>query len=110
MAYGAGVIAARNAQANLIDPRPYAVGSLQTTFKKYSHLADLLPAMGYGPQQIRELEQSINNTPADVAVIGTPIDLGRVLKIQKPSVRVHYELKELGSLTLADVLENKIKG
>lgn len=108
MAYGAGVIAARNAQAKLIDPRPYAVGSLQTTFKKYNHLADLLPAMGYGDQQIRELEQSINNTPAEVAVIGTPIDLGRVLKIHKPSVRVRYELKELGDLTLADVLQEKI--
>jgi predicted GTPase len=108
MAYGAGVIAARNAQATLVDPRPYAVGSLQATFAKYSHLADLLPAMGYGAQQIRELEQSINNTPADVAVIGTPIDLGRILKLTKPAVRVRYELEELGKPSLADILREKI--
>ncbi|MGI6082386.1 MAG: cyclic 2,3-diphosphoglycerate synthase [Limnochordia bacterium] len=110
MAYGAGVIAARNGQAELVDPRPYAVGSLQTTFVTYPHLADLLPAMGYGAQQIRELEQSINNTPADVAVIGTPIDLGRVLKLAKPHVRVRYELQEIGSPTLADILQERILG
>lgn len=106
MAYGAGVIAARKLGASeIVDPRPYAVGSIVETYKKYSHLGTLLPAVGYGKEQIKELEETINSTPCDVVVIGTPIDLRRVLQISKPTVRTKYTLKELGSSTLEDVLK-----
>lgn len=104
MAYGAGVIGARNADATLVDPRPYAVGSLRQVFEKYGHLADLVPAMGYGERQMRELEETVNQVPADVVVIGTPIDLGRILKLNKPAVRVGYDLKEVGNVTLEQIL------
>ncbi|MDD2586540.1 MAG: cyclic 2,3-diphosphoglycerate synthase [Syntrophomonadaceae bacterium] len=106
MAFGAGVIAAEKLGASeLIDPRPYAVGSIKNTFAKYNHLSKLLPAMGYGKAQIEELEQTINNSPAEVVVIGTPIDLRRVMSINKPAVRVGYELEEIGTPQLAGLLE-----
>lgn len=108
MAYGAGVIAARNLQATLVDPRPYAVGSLKGVFEHYTQLSDLLPAMGYGATQMRELEETINATPADVVVIGTPINLGRLLTLNKPAVRVRYDLQEVGDVTLESILEEKI--
>jgi predicted GTPase len=110
MAYGAGVIAARRSGASeIVDPRPYAVGSIVETFNKYTHLGTLLPAVGYGKDQIRELEKTINKTPCDVVVIGTPIDLRRVLNINKPAVRAKYDLKELSTPTLEDVLKEKFK-
>ncbi|MDR9756387.1 MAG: cyclic 2,3-diphosphoglycerate synthase [Thermacetogeniaceae bacterium] len=106
MAYGAGVIAAKNlGAAELLDPRPYAVGSIKDTFDKYTHLSTLLPAMGYGKSQIAELEETINNSPAEVVVIGTPIDLRRVMKLTKPAVRVKYELEEAGTPQLKELLE-----
>lgn len=106
MAYGAGVIIAKKlGAAEIVDPRPYAVGSIAETFKKYSHLGALLPAVGYGREQIKELEETIDATPCDVIVIGTPIDLRRVLTISKPAVRAEYSLKELGTPTLEDVLK-----
>ena len=106
MAYGAGVIIAKKlGAAEIVDPRPYAVGSIAETFKKYSHLGALLPAVGYGREQIKELEETIDATPCDVIVIGTPIDLRRVLTISKPAVRAEYNLKELGTPTLEDVLK-----
>ena len=106
MEYGAGVIVARSlGAAEIVDPRPYAVGSIAETFKKYSHLGALLPAMGYGRKQVEELEKTIEATPCDVVVVGTPIDLKRVLKIGKPAVRAEYNLKELRSPTLEDVLK-----
>jgi len=105
MSYGAGVIAAERLGAQLIDPRPYAVGSIKETFRKYSHLSKLLPAMGYGETQIAELGETINNSPAEVVVIGTPIDLRRVLKLEKPAVRIRYELEEIGEPRLAKILE-----
>ncbi|UCE96822.1 MAG: GTPase [Candidatus Bathyarchaeota archaeon] len=106
MPYGAGVIIARKLGANkIVDPRPYAVGSVVETFAKYVHLGPLLPAIGYGQEQINELEETINNTPCDIVVIGTPIDLRRVLRINKPAVRAKYSLMELGSPTLEDVLK-----
>ena len=106
MAYGAGVIAARRlGAAEIVDPRPYAVGSIIETFEKYIHLGTLLPAVGYGKEQIKELETTINKTPCDVVVIGTPIDLRRVLHINKPAVRAKYDLKELSTPTLEDVLK-----
>ncbi len=105
MAYGAGVIAAEKLGAGeLLDPRPYAVGSIQKTFAKYDHLSRLLPAMGYGKTQIQELEQTINSSPAEIVVIGTPIDLRRVMTIDKPAVRVGYELEEIGTPQLRGLL------
>ena len=106
MAYGAGVIAAKNLGAGeLLDPRPYAVGSIKDTFAKYTHLSTLLPAMGYGKTQISELEETINNSPAEVVIIGTPIDLRRVMKLTKPAVRVKYELEEVGTPQLKELLK-----
>jgi predicted GTPase len=105
MAYGAGVLAAEKLGAvELIDPRPYAVGSIKETFAKYSHLSKLLPAMGYGKKQIDELEKTINASPAEMVVIGTPIDLRRVMKLDKPAVRVRYDLEELENKELANIL------
>lgn len=105
MSFGAGVIASQRLGATLVDPRPYAVGSLQQVYKKYAQLGTLLPAMGYGAQQMKELEETINATPADVVVIGTPIDLGKLLTLNKPAVRVRYELDEKGDVTLAQLLD-----
>ncbi len=106
MAYGAGVIVARRLGASeIVDPRPYAVGSIVDTFKKYTHLGMLLPAVGYGKEQIRELEKTINKTPCDIVIIGTPIDLRRVLDINKTAVRAKYNLKELSTPTLEDILK-----
>ena len=108
MGYGAGYMAAKKyGAAEIIDPRPFAVGSIRDTFNKYSHLKEVLPAMGYGPQQMRELEETINNSDAEVVVVATPIDLGRILKINKKAVRVLYELQEIGEPTLEDVLRQK---
>ncbi len=108
MAYGAGTIAAKRLKASeILDPRPYAVGSIKAVFKKFDHLGALLPAMGYGNEQIRELEETINATPCDVVVIGTPIDLRRVLNLNKPSVRVKYELQEVSKPDLEEILENR---
>lgn len=104
MTYGAGVVAARKLGAELVDPRPYAVDSIAATFQKYSHLADLLPAMGYGGKQVKDLEETIKHVPCDAVLVATPIDLRRVLKLDKPSTRVRYELQEIGMPTLADVL------
>jgi predicted GTPase len=104
MPYGAGYIAARKAGAEIVDPRPFAVGSIQDTFEKYYHLEDVLPAMGYGKTQMKELEDTINKSDADAVVIGTPIDLGRLIKINKPSVRIRYDLQEIGRPNLEDIL------
>jgi predicted GTPase len=110
MPYGAGVIAARTLGATeIVDPRPYAVGSIVKAFKKFSHLGPLLPALGYGKEQIKELEETINRTPCDVVLIGTPIDLRRVLRINKPAVRVQYNLEERGTPTVEDVLKKHLK-
>jgi len=108
MAYGAGWVAARRfGAAEIIDPRPYAVGSIKATYEKYPTTGVVLPAMGYGDAQIRELEQTINNSPADLVLVGTPIDLARIVKINKPSQRVRYELQEIGQPTLEDILREK---
>jgi predicted GTPase len=108
MAYGAGVVAARRfGAAEIVDPRPYAVGSIVDTFNKYPSTGAVLPAMGYGEAQTQELGQTIANTPADLVIIATPIDLRRVVKIDKPAQRVRYELQEIGRPTLAELLEAK---
>ncbi|MFX0078383.1 MAG: cyclic 2,3-diphosphoglycerate synthase [Candidatus Hermodarchaeota archaeon] len=107
MDIGAGWVAAQKyGAAEIIDPRPYAVGSIKETFEKFDHLSEILPAMGYGDEQIKELEKTINTAEADVVVIGTPIDLTRVVKINKPTVRVRYDLQEIGKPTLDDVLRD----
>jgi predicted GTPase len=96
MPYGAGVIAAKLfGAAATVDPRPYAVGSIQTTFEKFAHLGAVLPAMGYGEVQRHELEKTIANVPCDLVLVATPIDLARTISINKPSVRVFYEVEEL---------------
>jgi predicted GTPase len=108
MAYGAGVVAARRfGAAEIIDPRPYAVGSIVATYQKYPTTGAVLPAMGYGAEQTRELAETINNTPCDLVLVATPIDLRRVLEINRPTQRVRYELQEIGQPTLVDVLEKK---
>jgi len=105
MEYGAGVVAARRGgAAEIIDPRPYAVGTIAETYEKYPDVGALLPAMGYSDEQVADLAETINRTPADVVVIATPVDLRRLADIKKPAVRVSYELEEEGSPTLADVL------
>jgi len=98
MKYGAGYIAAKSFTKKIVDPRPYAVGSIKQTFQKYSHLKEILPTMGYNRTQIKELEETINKTDCDAIVIGTPIDLTRFLNINKPHTRVFYELEEKGKL------------
>ncbi len=109
MAYGAGAIAARKYGASeLVDPRPYAVGSLVDTFEKYSHLSDILPAMGYGRKQMDELEETISRAEADAVLIGTPIDLRRLVKIDKPAYRVRYELQEIGEPNLKDIILERV--
>ena len=110
MTLGAGTVAARKFGASeCVDPRPYTVGKLSETFKIYPDIGALLPAMGYGEQQIHDLEATINNTDCDSVVIGTPIDLSRILKINKPSTRVNYDLQEIGYPDLASVLDEFVK-
>ncbi len=106
MEYGAGFIAAQKAGAvEMVDPRPYAVRSIASTYEKYNHLSMILPAMGYGDQQIKDLEETINAVDCDVVVIGTPIDLRRIVNIEKPATRVKYELQEIGEPTIRTFLE-----
>jgi predicted GTPase len=105
MGYGAGVLAARtHGAAEVVDPRPYAVGTLRATFAAYPGIGALLPAMGYGDEQIRDLEATIEATPADVVLVATPVDLRRIMKIKKPALRVRYELAEVGHPDLVDAL------
>jgi predicted GTPase len=105
MPYGAGVIAAtRYGASKIIDPRPFAVGSINETFQKYTHLDKVLPAMGYGKKQMAELAQTIDKIECDLVVSGTPIDLGRLIKTNKKILRVSYELEEIGTPDLEEVL------
>jgi predicted GTPase len=108
MAYGAGwVTAKRFGAAEIIDPRPFATGSIAATYEKYPTTGDVLPAMGYSDVQIKELEQTINSSNADLVLIGTPIDLGKLLKLDIPSMRLRYELQVIGQPTLDAVLEER---
>lgn len=108
MKYGAGTVAAQKlGAAEIVDPRPFTVKSITATYEKYPNIGILLPAMGYGDDQMKDLETTINNVDCDSVVIGTPIDLGRILKINKPSTRVTYELQEIGTNTLESVLKEK---
>jgi predicted GTPase len=110
MKLGAGVVAARKFGAKeLVDPRPFTVGRLSETFRLYPGIGTLLPAMGYGDQQLKDLETTINNTDCDSVIIATPIDLNRIIKIKKPNTRVYYDLQEIGKPDLNEVLEDFVK-
>jgi predicted GTPase len=110
MKIGAGTIAAQKfGAAEIIDPRQYAVGKLAETFAIYPNVGKLLPAMGYSAQQLKDLETTINNTPCDSVIIGTPIDLNRIVKITKPNTRVYYDLQEIGEPNLDGVLTDFVK-
>jgi len=110
MKIGAGVVAARKFGASaLVDPRPYTVGRLSETFRLYPGIGTLLPAMGYGEQQLKDLETTINNTDCDSVVIATPIDLNRIIKITKPNTRVYYDLQEIGEPNLSQVIDEFVK-
>jgi predicted GTPase len=106
MKFGAGVVAAGKFGASeIVDPRPWTVGTITATFRKYPNIGTLLPAMGYGDKQVKDLETTINKVPCDAVIIGTPIDLNRLITIRKPTVRVRYELQEIGKPDLMDVLK-----
>ena len=109
MALGAGALAARKFGATeLVDPRPYAVGSLKEALAAYPHIGRALPAMGYGRDQMRELEDSIRRVPCDLVLIATPVDLRHVIRIDQPACRVTYEVEEIGRPTFCDALERVI--
>jgi predicted GTPase len=110
MKLGAGIVAARKfGAAELVDPRPYTVGKLSETFRRYPGIGTLLPAMGYGEQQLKDLETTINNTECDSVIIATPIDLNRIITIRKPNTRVYYDLQEIGKPDLTDVLDEFVR-
>lgn len=110
MKIGAGTVAAeRLGAAEIIDPKPFGVGSLLTTFEKYPHIENVLPAMGYGEEQLKDLEATINASDADVVIIGTPMDLNRVIHIEKPTTRVFYDLKEVTEPNLESILAQFVK-
>lgn len=110
MRYGAGHVAARQfGAAALVDPRPYAAGTMKGVYQKYNHLTDILPAMGYGKKQIADLEATINATPCDLVLIGTPIDLAQLIKINKPALRVSYELDGAGAQAVEQMIRSHPK-
>jgi predicted GTPase len=110
MKLGAGTVAAKKyGAAELVDPRPFTVGKLSETFEIYPNIGTLLPAMGYSEQQLKDLETTINNVDCDAVVIGTPIDLNRIVKINKPNTRVYYDLQEIGYPTLEEILNDFVK-
>lgn len=110
MKLGAGIVAAKKYGAKqLVDPRPYVVGKLSETFDIYPNIGTLLPAMGYGDQQVADLEATINNTDCDAVIIGTPIDLNRIIKINKPNTRVYYDLQEIGEPDLKQIIDDFTK-
>ncbi len=108
MAYGAGVVAAQQfGAAEIVDPRPYAMRTIADTYRKYPTTGAVLPAMGYGREQMADLEETINRTPVDMVIVATPIDLGRLVDIDKPNQRVRYELQEIGQPTLTELLRQR---
>jgi len=110
MKIGAAMVAAKRFGAvELVDPRPFVVGKLKETFATYPNIGVLLPAMGYGEQQVKDLEATVENTDCDSVIIGTPIDLNRVIKITKPNTRVYYDLQEIGSPNLTEALDDFVK-
>ena len=107
--YGAGTIAARQLNCEIIDPRPYAVGTIKETYKEFPNLGKVLPAMGYSEEQMKELEDTINKAEVDAILVGTPFDLARLLKINKPSTRVRYTIQEIGKPDLKEIIEEFVK-
>jgi len=111
MPFGAATIAAKKFGAKeIVDPKPYAVGSIKETYAQYPHLNRILPAVGYSERQIAELKDTIDATPCDVVLIGTPVDLRRVISLNKPAVIVKYDLQVLGPICLEEILDNFLKG
>ena len=108
ISFGAGVVAARRAGATLVDPRPWAVGSIRTVFDTFPHIGALVPAMGYSETQREELEETLDRADADLILIATPIDLRKVIDIDKPATRVFYELEEVGQPTLEELLRQRM--
>jgi len=107
MSFGAGVIAAKEfGAAELVDPRPYAVGSIKKAFAQYPHMGEILPALGYYKDQLKDLEETVKATPCDLVLVASPIDIRRVIKLDKPSMRVQYYLEEIDKPSLEEVLEN----
>ena len=110
MSFGAGCVAAQlYGAAELVDPRPYAVGSIKESFYKFPQMGNLVPALGYYPEQLSDLQKTINATPCDLVLVASPIDLRRIIKINKKALRVGYELVEQGNPTLQEILENFLK-
>ena len=110
MSFGAGTIAARRYEADhIVDPRPYAVGAIKETYKQYPHLDAEVPAMGYSQEQMRDLELTINSAECDLVLFATPIDLPKLLSINKPTLRVRYEYKDHGSPTLEESLVKRLE-
>ncbi|MCX8058454.1 MAG: cyclic 2,3-diphosphoglycerate synthase [Spirochaetes bacterium] len=110
MQYGAGIVAARKfGVKEIVDPRPWVVGKIKETYEKYPYIGTLLPAMGYSKEQIKDLETTINKVDCDAVIVATPIDLGRIVKINKPAYRVTYELAEIGKPDLVDILKDFVK-
>jgi predicted GTPase len=108
MAYGAGILAAEQfGAASIVDPRPSAVGSIKQTLKKFPHIGPLLPAMGYHEQQLKDLEETVNKVDCDLVLLGTPIDLSQIIKINKPSMRVFYELADHGEPRLSELIKKQ---
>jgi predicted GTPase len=110
MSYGAGTIAAKKLGAEIVNPRPYAIGSIKKAYKQYPHLGKVLPALGYKPDQLRDLEKTINSTPCDAVILGTPANIEILLKLNKPTVQAKYELKEIGSPNLEEILSQMFQG
>jgi predicted GTPase len=111
MSYGAATIAAKKFEAKeIVNPKPYAVGSIKETYAQYAHLGSILPAVGYGEKQIAELKETIDATPCDAVLIGTPIDLRKVMNLNKPTARVKYELQVLGPVCLEELMDDFLKG
>lgn len=108
MSFGAGVVTAKRHRARIIDPRPYVIGSIKNAYLKYPHLDNVVPALGYGSRQIKELEKSLNRTPADAIVMATPVDLRKFMKLNKPAAQVAYELREKSGPRLAKIIDKFI--
>ena len=110
MSFGAGIVAAKKYHAKeIVDPKPFAVGSIKDSYVKYPQMGNLIPALGYGKKQIRELEASINNTPADSIVMATPVDLRKFIKLNKPAAKIEYELEERSKPSLTNILKKNLK-
>ena len=109
MTYGAGTVAAqRNGAGEIVNPRPFVTGKIKETFDKYPRIGALLPAVGYGDEQVHDLEETIRRVPCDLVIVATPVDLTRIIRIDKPMLRVRYELQEIGTPNLESILKARL--